>query len=83
MTSARQGFYWWEVDASYYSILLLARLRLVWNIRVPSPHVLPQAHQYARAQTPPASTRSGSTEPICVTLPQPRLDRCRRVRVSR
>ncbi len=35
MSSARQGSCWWEVDASYYTILLLARLGLVWNVREP------------------------------------------------
>jgi len=35
MSSARQGFVWWEVDASYYSIRLLTLLRLVWDVRDP------------------------------------------------
>lgn len=39
MSSARQGFLWWEVDPSYYSIRLLEVLRLVWNVRVPPPAV--------------------------------------------
>lgn len=30
--SARQGFYWWEIDLSYYSIKFLERLGLVWNV---------------------------------------------------
>lgn len=33
--SARQGFFWWEIDVSYYVIQLLARLGLVWGIRKP------------------------------------------------
>jgi stearoyl-CoA desaturase (delta-9 desaturase) len=40
MSSARQGFLWWEVDASFYSIRLLEWLRLVWNVRVPPPAFL-------------------------------------------
>jgi stearoyl-CoA desaturase (delta-9 desaturase) len=31
--SARQGFYWWEIDISYYVIRFLGALGLVWNIK--------------------------------------------------
>jgi stearoyl-CoA desaturase (Delta-9 desaturase) len=33
MTAARQGCRWWEVDASWYSLRLLAWLGLVWDLR--------------------------------------------------
>jgi len=36
-TSARHGLRWWEFDASYLVIRLLAQLGLVWNIRTPAP----------------------------------------------
>ncbi|MCA1567752.1 MAG: acyl-CoA desaturase [Acidobacteria bacterium] len=38
--SARQGFYWWEVDVSYYSIKLLEKLGIVWNVREIPRHIL-------------------------------------------
>jgi stearoyl-CoA desaturase (delta-9 desaturase) len=31
--SARQGFYWWEIDISYYLIRLMGLCRLVWDIK--------------------------------------------------
>jgi len=31
--SARQGFYWWEVDLTYYGLKLLAACGLIWDIR--------------------------------------------------
>ncbi|NJN39854.1 MAG: acyl-CoA desaturase [Gammaproteobacteria bacterium] len=31
--AARQGFYWWELDLSYYGLRLLAALGLVWDLR--------------------------------------------------
>jgi stearoyl-CoA desaturase (Delta-9 desaturase) len=31
--SARQGFYWWEFDLSYYGLRLLAALGVVWDLR--------------------------------------------------
>jgi stearoyl-CoA desaturase (delta-9 desaturase) len=35
MSSARQGFLWWEIDITYYVLRLLGRLRLIWAIREP------------------------------------------------
>jgi len=31
--AARQGFYWWEVDLSYYLLRGLAACGLIWNLR--------------------------------------------------
>lgn len=31
--SARQGFYWWEIDFTYYGLRLLAALGLIWDLR--------------------------------------------------
>jgi stearoyl-CoA desaturase (delta-9 desaturase) len=35
MACARQGFRWWEIDATYYGLRLLAALGLVWDLREP------------------------------------------------
>jgi stearoyl-CoA desaturase (delta-9 desaturase) len=31
--SARQGFYWWELDFTYYGLKLLAAFGLIWDVR--------------------------------------------------
>ena len=31
--SARQGFYWWEIDLSYYVLRVLAWIGLVWDLK--------------------------------------------------
>jgi stearoyl-CoA desaturase (Delta-9 desaturase) len=31
--SARQGFYWWEIDLTYYGLKVLAALGLIWDLR--------------------------------------------------
>lgn len=41
--SARQGFFWWEVDLSYYVLRVLALLRIVWDVREPPERVLAEA----------------------------------------
>lgn len=40
MASARQGFRWWEVDFTYYGLLGLAKLGLIWELRDPPAHAL-------------------------------------------
>ncbi len=35
-TSARHGLRWWQLDLSYMLIRVLARMRLAWNIKLPS-----------------------------------------------
>jgi stearoyl-CoA desaturase (Delta-9 desaturase) len=39
-STANQGFYWWELDASYYVLRLFALLGLVWDLRTPPARVL-------------------------------------------
>ena len=35
MASANQGFFWWEIDLSFYLIRVFQTLGLVWDVRVP------------------------------------------------
>ena len=34
--SARHGFRWWQIDVSYWVILVLSWFRLAWNVKQPS-----------------------------------------------
>jgi stearoyl-CoA desaturase (delta-9 desaturase) len=29
----RQGFYWWEIDVTYYSLVLLSWLGIIWDLK--------------------------------------------------
>jgi stearoyl-CoA desaturase (delta-9 desaturase) len=40
MASVRQGFFWWEIDVTYYVLRALAALGIVWDLRVPTAAVL-------------------------------------------
>jgi len=40
MNSCRQGFYWWEIDPTYYVIKMLSWVGLVWDIKEPPAKVL-------------------------------------------
>jgi stearoyl-CoA desaturase (Delta-9 desaturase) len=39
MTSANQGWRWYEIDVTYYVLRVLGWMGLVWDIRVPPEHV--------------------------------------------
>jgi stearoyl-CoA desaturase (delta-9 desaturase) len=40
MASVKQGFYWWEIDFSYYALRIMSWFRLVWDLRLPPKHLL-------------------------------------------
>ena len=35
MTSVRQGFFWWEIDTTYYGLKVLSWFGLVWDLKMP------------------------------------------------
>jgi stearoyl-CoA desaturase (delta-9 desaturase) len=38
--SARQGFFWWEIDITYYILVLLARMGIITDLRPVPEHVI-------------------------------------------
>ncbi len=69
--SARQGFFWWEIDISYYLLRALAAVGLIWDMREPPAHVVkrtalvksPASARSARSEAQPSevhSSRSGA-----------------------
>jgi stearoyl-CoA desaturase (Delta-9 desaturase) len=43
--SVKQGFYWWEIDLTYYGLKGLAALGLIWNLKHVPVEVRDQHHQ--------------------------------------
>ena len=37
--SARQGFYWWEIDLTYYALKFLAMIGVIWDVRTVSDNI--------------------------------------------
>jgi len=35
MSSTNQGFFWWEVDMTYYTLKALSKVGIVWDLRLP------------------------------------------------
>ena len=55
-SSARQGFRWWEIDVTYYVLVALSWLGIVWDMKTPPEPVLRQHvidrhlnHQFRRS----------------------------------
>lgn len=44
-SSCRQGFYWWEIDLTYYVIKGLEFVGLVWDVREPPERVLEEGRR--------------------------------------
>jgi stearoyl-CoA desaturase (delta-9 desaturase) len=42
-TSVNQGFFWWELDISYYFLRLLSFFRVVWDLKTTPRHILEAA----------------------------------------
>jgi stearoyl-CoA desaturase (delta-9 desaturase) len=40
MTSVRQGFFWWEIDTTYYGLKVLSWFGLVWDLKMPPQSLL-------------------------------------------
>jgi stearoyl-CoA desaturase (delta-9 desaturase) len=49
--AARQGFYWWEVDVSWYGLRLLAALGVVSDLRT-VPAAIRESHRARPAERP-------------------------------
>ncbi len=47
--SARQGFYWWELDITYLALRAMAAFGLVWDLREPPARVYEEASQLPSA----------------------------------
>jgi stearoyl-CoA desaturase (Delta-9 desaturase) len=61
--SARQGFYWWEIDLSYYALKVLERLRLVWDVQGVPRHVRDLTEAPSRARIEQLAAASIVSEP--------------------
>ncbi len=70
MSSARQGFSFWEIDASYYTLRALAWLGVVWDLREPPAWVLAAGgHRRGGAQAIAAAALGSSEATVLRAAP--------------
>ncbi len=43
MNSANQGFFWWEIDVTYYVLKGLEKIGLIWDVKKPPRHIVEDA----------------------------------------
>ncbi|MGE3180981.1 MAG: acyl-CoA desaturase [Phycisphaerae bacterium] len=48
--SVRQGFYWWEVDITYYGLKLLEKIGVIWSLRPVPQRVLDDGRTASAAE---------------------------------
>ena len=59
-SSARQGFYWWEIDITYYILRALAAVGLVWDLRTVPQRVLDKGRTAGESEIPLTETGSST-----------------------
>jgi stearoyl-CoA desaturase (delta-9 desaturase) len=63
-STANQGWFWWEVDLSYYALKVLSWLGLVWDLRTPPEHI-----KYAHKNPPVADAPAVKPVPVETSKP--------------
>lgn len=66
--SCRQGFFWWEVDITYYMLKTLSFFHIVWDLKAP-----PARLYKAEAMIPEAAARLTKSVPAKDVEPEPEL----------
>jgi stearoyl-CoA desaturase (Delta-9 desaturase) len=74
MQSTRQGFYWWEIDVTYYLLFALSKIGIVWDLRGVPEDVLKPAVKETLASvlefTPPAPVVSAPPAAVKIATRQ-------------
>jgi stearoyl-CoA desaturase (delta-9 desaturase) len=60
-SSCRQGFYWWEIDVTYYVLKMLSWVGLVWDIREVPERVLEEGRRRDRGEVDDRDGQTNST----------------------
>jgi stearoyl-CoA desaturase (delta-9 desaturase) len=67
-STANQGFYWWEIDISYYVLRLLGLVGLVQDIRTPPERVLNEGRMADAARRQGRAHDAGSMPPTTASV---------------
>ena len=60
-SSCRNGFYWWEIDVTYYVLKMLSWVGLVWDIRDVPEHVLEEGRRRDAGEVNDLNDRPSTT----------------------
>ncbi|HUS68144.1 MAG TPA: acyl-CoA desaturase [Kofleriaceae bacterium] len=62
MTSANQGFFWWEIDVTFYALVALEKVGIIWDLRRAPAHVV-RGEARVRAPELPAGGAATQARP--------------------
>ncbi len=71
MGSVRQGFYWWEIDVTYYILKALSLVGIVWDLRPVPEAILEEGRSGVKPPTPAEVIRSQVARPSGFDDPGP------------
>jgi len=63
MSSTRQGFYWWEIDITYYLLRALSWTGFIWDLKGVPKSVLAEAERAEHAASVIAAQKAAQTHP--------------------
>lgn len=63
MSSTRNGFYWWEVDPTYYGLKLLSWTKLIWGLKAVPVSVLEEGARAEHAASVAAAQKAALVHP--------------------
>lgn len=62
--AARNGFYWWEIDPTWYVIRLMAAVGLAWDVQAVPERVYEEARAVKRRRSAPSVVRVADPGPL-------------------
>jgi stearoyl-CoA desaturase (delta-9 desaturase) len=65
--AVNQGFFWWEIDLTYYVLRAMERVGLVWDLHTPPPHVRDEFKAEV-TPAPPAKAPAPFSPPVAETV---------------
>lgn len=80
--SARQGFYWWEIDISYSILKLMSVFGLVWDLHPVPKHALKKNLVRSAKKSLPAPTKPAADAAVPAPQPAPAVDSAAEAKVS-
>jgi stearoyl-CoA desaturase (delta-9 desaturase) len=68
MSATRNGFYWWEIDPTYYGLKFLSWTRLIWGLKPVPESVLEEGMRAEHAASVAAAEKAARVHPEYSTL---------------
>lgn len=72
--STRQGFFWWEVDVTFYVLKVMSYLGLVWDLQSPPSKIRDAYERGPESGKAPVAMLAPLSRPVAARIVAPELD---------